>query len=311
MSAALPLIGHKTAETRFLAAKDSGRLHHGWIIEGPSGIGKSRFVTRLAALILGAESVDADMNDQVMQKVLSGAHPDLKWIARTANEKGQLRQDIAVDQIRELNRFFALRPALAGWRVGVIDALDDANIAGLNALLKTLEEPPQHALLFLINHGTQRLLPTIRSRCQTLRLYPLNDEDTVRVLESQNAPAKELAVLSHGRPGYGLSLQDSGGMAALNAAETLLKNISKAPPATVADALTAASKDEGAVAAFSDRLLAWTAERALIDTDLAAVWFRLHHVRSEAAELSLTPLQTVSKLFGVLQDGVKSVAKPA
>ncbi|MEL7547858.1 MAG: hypothetical protein AAGJ84_14495 [Pseudomonadota bacterium] len=308
MAAALPLIGHADAQARFLKARASGRLHHGWIIEGPSGIGKSRFASRLAGLILGASSVDADASDPVLQKIMSGAHPDLKWVARAPNESGKLRQDITVDQIRDLNRFFALRPALAGWRIGVIDALDDANLSGLNALLKTLEEPPKHALLFLINHGTQRLLPTIRSRCQTLRLYPLSAEDTADVLRQHSESADALVPLSHGRPGYGLGLQDTGGLAALNAADALLKQIRRAPPAIVADALNAAAKDEGAIAAFGDHLLSWTADRAKDEPDFAEIWFQLHAVRSEAAELALTPLQTASKLYAVLQDGVKSVA---
>lgn len=311
MSAALPLVGHAAAQNRFLAAKASGRLHHGWIIEGPSGIGKSRFAMRLAAHILGANTPEADDQDPVMQKVVSGAHPDLKWVERGLNDSGKLRQDITVDQIRDLNRFFALRPALSGWRVGVIDALNEANISGLNALLKTLEEPPEHALLFLINHGTQRLLPTIRSRCQTLRLYPLSDEDTSKVIQQNGESPDMLVELSHGRPGYGLGLKDTGGLAALNAADALLKQIKRAQPGVIADALNAAAKDPGALAAFSDRLLAWTALQAQDHPEFAEIWFQLHAVRSESAELALTPLQTASKLYAVLQDGVKSLAQPA
>ena len=150
MTAAFPLLGHTLQADRFLKAGKSGRLHHGWILLGPSGIGKSIFAKRIAGLMLGADSVDAPDTDATMQLVQSGGHPDLKWVTRGLNEKGKLRQDITVEQIRDLNQFFSLRPALSGWRVGVIDALDEMNISGMNALLKTLEEPPNNALLVML-----------------------------------------------------------------------------------------------------------------------------------------------------------------
>ncbi len=308
MTAALPLIGHRAPEDRFLAARASGRLHHGWIFQGPSGIGKSRFAKRLAALMLGAASVDADGDDPVMQKVLSGSHPDLKWLALGLNDKGQLRQDITVEQVRGLNKFFALRPALAGWRVGVIDALDETNLAGLNALLKTLEEPPSNAVLFLLSHGTKPILPTIRSRCQVLRLNALSEADNVQVLAGLQGDTELAAALAHGRPGHGLALRDSGGAGAVQAARALLRSIRKPQPEIAAQALKAAAVDGAALAAFTETLLNWTAQQADEQPALGQTWLALHRVRAGAAELNLTPLQTATKLLTVLQDGLKAVA---
>lgn len=305
MTAALPLIGHAQAQSRFLSARESGRLHHGWIVQGPSGIGKTRFVRRLAALMLGADGPDAPGDDSVMQKVISGSHPDLKWVTRGLNDKGQLKQDISVEQIRELNKFFALRPAMSGWRIGIIDALDESNASGLNALLKTLEEPPRNALLMLISHGTKPLLPTIRSRCQVLRLGPLSDADTKTVLEQQGIEDKRAASLASGRPGYGMTLLETGGGAAVQAARTLLKAIDRPSAGVVAEALQAASRDAGSVAAFTDTLLSWTAEHATQTPALGKTWMDLHHIRATATEMNMTPLQTASKLLAVLQDALK------
>ena len=64
MSAAFPLHGHRAQEERFLAARGSGRLHHGWIFQGPSGIGKSIFARRIAGLMLGAESPGASVDEE-------------------------------------------------------------------------------------------------------------------------------------------------------------------------------------------------------------------------------------------------------
>ncbi|MEM9376169.1 MAG: hypothetical protein AAGA72_08095 [Pseudomonadota bacterium] len=308
MTAAFPLMGHAKAESRFLKARASGRLHHGWILQGPSGIGKSIFAKRMAGLMLGAPRPDAAPDDQTMQLVASGGHPDLKWVRKDINEKGKLRQDITVDQIRDLNQFFTLRPAMAGWRVGVIDALDEMNVSGMNALLKTLEEPPSNALLLLISHATQPLLPTIRSRCQILPFSPLSEAETRAVLADQDVDAHLAAELAPGRPGYGLALAQTAGAKAVQSARALLRNARKPTGSVVASALTSTIVDEGSLQAFSDTLMHWVAEQADAEPDLANVWLHLHQARSEASHLNLTPIQTATKLFAILQDGLKAVS---
>lgn len=308
MTAAFPLQGHGAQEDRFLAARASGRLHHGWIFQGPSGIGKSIFARRIAGLMLGAESPAAGIDDKTMQLVQSGGHPDLKWVERGLNEKGKLRQDITVEQIRELNQFFTLRPAMAGWRVGVIDALDEMNVSGMNALLKTLEEPPNNALLILISHSTQPILPTIRSRCQVLRLYPISDEETKAVLSNHGGNSDLAFDIAPGRPGYGLELSQTAGAKAVQSARALLRNVRKPSGGVVSAALTSVLVDEGSLNAFTDTLLSWVAEKAEADPELSQTWLKMHQVRATAGELNLTPLQTATKLFSVLQDGVKAVS---
>ena len=242
MSIAWPLYGHDTAEASFLASATTGKLHHGWLIEGPSGIGKATMANRLAAYMLGARGreaapLDADSSDPVARTCLTGAHPDLRVVHRELNDKGKLRQDISVDQVRELIQFFSLKPAQGGWRVGIIDSLDELNRNGANALLKTLEEPPEHSILFLVNHGTTPILPTIRSRCRVLRVSALGDEDTKRALETATAPA-EAASLSKGRPGLGVQLSTPAGLAASHAAKVLLRSLPRPNDGLVTDALS-------------------------------------------------------------------------
>ncbi|MCR9269812.1 MAG: AAA family ATPase [Hyphomonadaceae bacterium] len=308
MSAAFPLVGHYQQAQRFLDARASGRLHHGWILQGPSGIGKSILARRIAALMLGADSLDAGAEDSTMRLIQSGGHPDLKWVERGLNEKGKLRQDITIDQIRDLNQFFSLRPALSGWRVGVIDALDEMNVSGMNALLKTLEEPPNNALLLLISHSKQPILPTIRSRCQVLRLYPLSEEETRSVLSEHDTNIDLAMELAPGRPGYGLELSKTAGAKAVQAARALLRNVRKPTGGVVSAALTSTLTDEGSLQAFCDTLMQWVAEKADADPELSHTWLRMHEVRATAVEFNLTPLQTATKLFAVLQDGVKAVS---
>ena len=306
-AAAFPLIGHAEPEARFLKARHSGRLHHAWILQGPSGIGKSIFAKRVAALMLGADALDASAEDPVMRHVLSQAHPDLIWISRQNNEKGQLRQDITVDQIRSLNQFFALKPALSGWRVGVIDALDDMNVSGLNALLKTLEEPPANAILLLISQLEKPVLPTIRSRCQSLRFLPLSAEETKSVLAVHPDQAALAADLANGRPGYGLSLATPRAATAAKTAQQIIESINKSNAGPLAANLASTIVDESSLQAFCDRILEWTAEKALNQPVLARTWLHMSRQQADSKALNLTPLQTAAKLVKTLQNDLQTL----
>ena len=157
---------------------------------------------------------------------------------------------------------------MAGWRVGVIDALDEMNVSGMNALLKTLEEPPNNALLILVSHSTQPILPTIRSRCQVLRLYPISDEETKTVLSAHNGNSELAMDLAPGRPGYGLELSQTAGAKAVQAARALLRNVRKPSGGVVSAALTSVLVDQGSLNAFTDTLLSWVAEKADSDPEL-------------------------------------------
>ena len=310
MSIAWPLYGHDTAEASFLASATTGKLHHGWLIEGPSGIGKATMANRLAAYMLGARGreaapLDADSSDPVARTCLTGAHPDLRVVHRELNDKGKLRQDISVDQVRELIQFFSLKPAQGGWRVGIIDSLDELNRNGANALLKTLEEPPEHSILFLVNHGTTPILPTIRSRCRVLRVSALGDEDAKRALETATAPA-EAASLSKGRPGLGVQLSTPAGLAASHAAKVLLRSLPRPNDGLVTDALQTASADDTAMQAFQEEILTWLAQRAEQEPAAAKAWLEVSRLAGEARALKMDPAQTASKLIAGLYSAAKA-----
>ncbi|WP_300392883.1 DNA polymerase III subunit delta' [Henriciella sp.] len=309
---ALPLFGHGEAQAEFLSAKESGRLHHAWIFEGPSGIGKARFATRLASVMLGAKPTDEDpagapVNDPVIQKILSSGHPDLKHVHREANEKGTLKQDISVDQVRDLNAFFSLKPALGGWRVGILDALDEMNISSLNAVLKTLEEPPPQAVLFLISHATAPVLPTIRSRCQTLRLKPLSTAETKAVLDTMEleTPA-DMADLVRGRPGRAAELAGPKVMAAASAAQSLLKSMPSANEAQLSHAILSAGEDDQAFGIFAEEVLGWISDKADTEPGWSEVWFEGQQIIATQRSLHIPPAQAASKLVSCLQSAFAS-----
>lgn len=228
----LHLFGQSAPEAEFLSAFNAGRLHHGWLLHGPRGIGKATLAWRIGQFLLATpdnedegmlappptpETLDIDANHPVSRRLQAGADPGLASIIRTVNEKtGRMRNEIVVDDIRRLNRFFGLSATDGGRRVVIVDSADEMNSNAANALLKMLEEPPARTTLLLISHQPSRLLPTIRSRCRNLRLAPLQPDDMIRALratgfETPNQP-DHLAALAVGSVGDALRLINLGGL---------------------------------------------------------------------------------------------------
>ena len=200
------LIGHDAAEIRLLEAWNSSRMPHAWLFTGPRGIGKAALAFRLARFALhngtacaAKESVPNLFDESeigpltnklaidpalpVARLVANGGHPDLLVIERSINQKTKtLRRDIVVEDVAALSRFLRLTPAGGGWRVVIVDSVDEMNRNAANAMLKLLEEPPKRALLILVSHAPGGLLPTIRSRCRELHLSPLHDQDVDALL---------------------------------------------------------------------------------------------------------------------------------
>jgi len=224
------LFGQDAAEQAFLTAFNSGRLHHGWLLTGPQGIGKATLAWRIARFLLATPpaeeglfgapppvtSMEISPEHPVAHRIQALAEPGLAPITRSYNDKGKLRDQIVVDDIRALNRFFGLSATDGGRRVVIVDAADDMNVSSANALLKMLEEPPARTTILLISHQPSRLLPTIRSRCRSLRLAPLVPDDMQAALSQAGAElptqTEHLAALSAGSVGAALRLLNLGGL---------------------------------------------------------------------------------------------------
>ena len=184
------LFGHRDAELALLNAYRSGRIPHAWLIGGAQGIGKATLAYRMARFVLAhrhplgadvqrAETLHVDPADPVARHVAAGAHGSLLTLERTLNDKGVMRTVITVDETRETISFFGSTASVEGWRVCIVDTVDELNPNAANALLKILEEPPQQSLFLLVSHAPARVLPTILSRCRKLALRPLAVEDVI------------------------------------------------------------------------------------------------------------------------------------
>ncbi|MBL4853179.1 DNA polymerase III subunit delta' [bacterium AH-315-J19] len=193
------LLGHTSAEARFAKMFANNSLHHAWLISGPKGIGKATLAYRMIRTALGGQpqntgKLDVPASDPVAQRVQSLGHGDFLLIRRPYDPKTKkLRAETPIAEARKVSEFFSRKASEGGWRVCLIDSIDEMNRNATNALLKTLEEPPERALLILISHAPGRLLPTIRSRCMALPLRPVPETDLRDWLAGQvNAPAEDV-----------------------------------------------------------------------------------------------------------------------
>ncbi|MEL7212288.1 MAG: DNA polymerase III subunit delta' [Pseudomonadota bacterium] len=221
----LQLIGQDAARDAFLTAYSSDRLHHGWLITGPKGVGKATLAWQIARFLIATPpaqedglfgapppptSLDIDPEHPVARRMMAGSEPGLFVLKRPYDEKlKRLKQDITIDEVRKLKGFFALSSTDGGHRVVIVDAADEMNVNAANALLKLLEEPPKDTTLLLISHQPSRLLPTIRSRCRELRLGPLAPDQVAQALSQagqDGTQAAALATLAGGSVGEAITL---------------------------------------------------------------------------------------------------------
>lgn len=152
------------------------RLSHAYMLVGPDEPARDARVTQLAAELLCGEANAPCGRCRDCRKVFAGVHPDVIRVERTAGDKGQLRRDILVDQIRRITSDTVIAPNEAARKVYIIREADKLNTAAQNALLKALEEPPAHVCFILCTTAADALLPTVRSRC-------VREDETVRSTE--------------------------------------------------------------------------------------------------------------------------------
>jgi DNA polymerase-3 subunit delta' len=324
----LALYGHHEAESAFLEAYRSGRFAHSWLIGGPKGIGKATLAYRMARFVLAHPDPQAAAVREATSLEVDGAHPvarriaaqgqgDLLVLERTINEKtGKLYQDIQVDDVRRTVGFFGSTAGEGGWRVAIVDSVDELNRAGANALLKVLEEPPKRALLLLVSHAAGRVLPTIRSRCRVLALRPLSAADVARAaaaVSGQSPNAAEVsaaAAAAQGSVRRALDLLDNDALDLRNRIVALLERL----PDMDRRALHALGErlsgtDPATLAAFLDAVNGWLSgrlaatpqDRARLNR-VAQAWEKVNAAAREVEEYNLERKPLVFNVFGWLAE---------
>jgi DNA polymerase-3 subunit delta' len=272
------LVGHRAAEADLAAALAGGRLPHAWLIGGPEGIGKATLAYRFARALLdgaggdGRGSLSVDPAGRTARQVAARSHPNLVVLERAAaeGEKGAPRF-IPAASVRKALGFFGTTSADGGRRVAIVDSVEDLNLQGLNALLKTVEEPPPGAVILLVSHAPGRVLPTIRSRCRKLSLARLAEREVAEVIESlppagagiEAGTVRQAAALADGSVGRALALLDPKRLALIQELRTLLDDL----PSIRTDRVLALAErlaDKRADGEFEiaiEAMLRWAADR--------------------------------------------------
>lgn len=217
------LKGHDSQIEMFRRAIGRGRIAHGYLFVGPSGIGK-RLFARLLAQCLFCENVpDAELDAcgdcPSCKQVTREIHPDLLQIG-CPEGKRELPLELIIGAKDQRGRSglcheLSLSPMSAGRRVALIDDADLMNEESANALLKTLEEPPEGSILFLLTPDLDPILPTIRSRCQPIRFSPLSETDLLHLVHDLDLAPEvidlgELIPLAEGSLDVARQLLDPG-----------------------------------------------------------------------------------------------------
>ena len=186
----------------------SGRLPHAFLFRGPRGVGKRSTAMAFARFLLCREPADNDACGRcpACHRFAAATHPDIQTVApRTAA--------IKIEQIREMQRSLAFPPLEGSLRVTVIIRAQTMAAPAANALLKTLEEPPEGNLLILTAEENEPILPTIVSRCQVVPFASLDDRAVREIIqagaEEEEPGSASLARLAAGSPGLAAKLGNS------------------------------------------------------------------------------------------------------
>lgn len=318
------LFGQDAALQDAQTAITGGRMHHAWMISGPKGVGKASFAYRLARRLLGAEQVpdgvlSSDPHDPVCQRLEALSHPDFLLIRRPYNDKtGKLKNEIPVEEARRAPEFFSKSASGKGWRVCIVDSADELNTNSANALLKTLEEPPERGILILIVNTPGRLLPTIRSRCRRLILRaPSIDATTDWLVERHGfdrEDAHRASAMAQGAPGRALALSETDAPKLKSSLDAALADLPRLDRSAIAQLAGAATRKGGEQIKpiLMDFLIADAQTRAktaalgAAGPSAAAPWVdaadQLGRLARESETLYLDVKQTLYAAFALMQD---------
>jgi DNA polymerase-3 subunit delta' len=218
-----------------------GEARHAYLFCGPPGLGRRTLALRLAQALNCTSPSAAGIpcrECRDCKQIEAMRHPDMN-VVRADNEGGILK----VDQVREVQHALSLKPYQSKYRVALFLRFQEANDNAANALLKTLEEAPAHAVLILTADNPEQLLPTIVSRCEILRLRALPFTAIEADLIARGVDAERARLLAHisgGRPGYARKLVED--VTLLEAREERLNDLQAMLPAPRVEKFSYAEK---------------------------------------------------------------------
>jgi DNA polymerase-3 subunit delta' len=226
---------------------------------------------------------------------------------------------IRVDDVRRAVSFFGSTAGAGGWRIAIVDAVDELQREGANALLKVLEEPPRRSLILLVSHSPGRELATIRSRCRRLLLRPLGAEDVARALaeatgrDLRDDEVRQAASAAEGSIGRALGLLEGDSLALRQRILDLLAQLPEVDPRALhalGDSL--GGSEPKVLNAFMDLVNGWLsarlreagAEKAQA-ARVADAWERVNRAAGDVAVYNLERKPLIFAVFGALAEAAR------
>ena len=249
------VVGQKEAKDHLENALRTGRISHAYILCGEKGSGRHELAYAFSAAlqcenpqIRNGHKVPCGKCHSCMQ-MEAFSHPDVTGIRHRKKNDADKQSSLGVDDIRRMRADVMIKPYSAAHKIYIVPDAQSMTVQAQNALLKTLEEPPSYAVIFLLADSLMSFLPTVLSRCVTLRLHPVEEEELARWIEKQmgcpQANARQYARLSGGNPGMARALAESEEAADLiEAVSDFLRNLEEKDAFSISSFAENAAEDK-------------------------------------------------------------------
>ena len=292
------VIGQEQIKEHLQMALSSGKISHAYIINGERFAGKE-FIAKIFAMALQCEKGKADPCQEChsCKQALSDNHPD---IIRLVHEKPNT---ISVEDIRtQVNRDMGIKPYQGPYKVYIISEGEKMTVQAQNALLKTLEEPPEYGVILILTNGVESLLPTIMSRCILLNMRPVRDDQVkqylMETLQIPDYKAEVCAAFARGNVGRAKMLAASEEFDKVKEeAVTLLKYIHEMEIAEIVAAIKKITEYQLDVTDYLDILSIWYRDvlmfKAMNDANHLIFREEIQYIKKVADRSSYEGIETI------------------
>lgn len=295
----LDVVGHETIINYFQNALRIQKFSHAYILNGEDGMGKSLLASIFAAALqCEAHDVNPCGVCKSCLQAVSGNHPDIKYIT---HEKAS----ISVDDIRnQLNNDVQIKPYSSKYKVYIIDEAEKLTEQAQNALLKTIEEPPEYAVILLLTNNSNLFLETIVSRCVNLNLKAVPKESIKKYLMEQvkvpDYQAELSATFSNGNLGKAIQLSNSEEFAFMKEEVVrLMKSVDDYELSQIMEAIKKIAENKSAIHSYLDLILIWYRDvlifKATMDANLIFYKDEVQDIKKQGSNKSFEALDHIIK----------------
>ena len=294
------ILGHEQIKEHFQNAVSTGRISHAYILSGEAGMGRKSLANAFALSLLCEKGLpDPCMECHACKQVLSGNHPDLIYVT---HEKPA---SIGVDDIRkQINDTIQVRPYSSYYKIYIVDEAEKMTVQAQNALLKTIEEPPAYGIILLLTENSEAFLPTILSRCVTLKRRPVKEEQIRRYLmEELHVPdyqADICAAFARGNVGKAKRLAESEHFSELkDQVIHLLRHLRDMEIYEITEAVRKAVEYKAEIDDYLDLMMLWYRDvllfKATRQIDGLIFSDEINYISAQAAKSSYEGLEHILK----------------